>query len=270
MSKRSFGEMTEERAAESHEDKFVDMEEPESEANDKSDDNGIDTRPDSEHDDLSAQHKRQTTPTSVLFTAAMFARTGIVAEKRAILAELLSPETQSLLLHIGTRRITTTELGIIHSLVSSMSPTSDLRDALFYLEAYDWNLSTARIQHTADELDRNTPYTDATGNVPTLAQYNASLDRSLATAPLPHEEDTERVKHNDFDTGKLAITVNLTAPRPKQVNQVTYKYPGHATFNWRNQSHLDDLNNWRRRIFREHVGPSRDRLIAPATQTRTI
>lgn len=32
--------MTEERAAESHEDKFVDMEEPESEANDKSDDNG--------------------------------------------------------------------------------------------------------------------------------------------------------------------------------------------------------------------------------------
>lgn len=65
----------------------------------------------------------------------------VIAEKKAILVELVAPEMQSLLLCIGTRRITTHELDLIHSLLNSMSSGCDVKEAIFYLETYGWNLT---------------------------------------------------------------------------------------------------------------------------------
>lgn len=93
------------------------------------------------------------TQESAFFAAIMAASLEMVAEKKAILVDLLTSEMQTLLLHVGTRRITSHELDLIHSLLCSMSPSYDLKDAIFYLETYDWDLTTARLQYTFDDVD---------------------------------------------------------------------------------------------------------------------
>lgn len=197
----------------------------------------------------------------------MAASLEMIAEKKAILVALLTSEMQTLLLHVGTRRITSHELDLIHSLLRSMSPSYDLKDAIFYLETYDWNLTTTRLQYTFDDIDRQGPYLDEDGNSPALAQYNHSLDRAPATAPIPQEEDIKSNKHNEFDCSKFEITVNLNSDKPKTVRQATYTYPGIDSFDWHDQSCLDNLNIWRRNVFREHIGPHENGHIAAATLT---
>jgi len=200
-----------------------------------------------------------TSQASAFFAAIMAASLEVIAEKKAILVDLLTPEIQSLLFYIGTRRITAHELDLIHSLLSSMSSGCDLKGVVFYLETYDWNHTTAWLEYTADDVDRHVTYLDGDGNSPALAQFNPpSLDRAPATAPQPHEEDTETTKHTEFDSSKFRITVNLNSDTPKRVRQASYTYPRIGSFDWQDQSCLDDLNAWRRKVFRERVGPYRE------------
>lgn len=199
-----------------------------------------------------------TTQTSAFFAAIKAASLDVISEKKAILVDLLTPEIQSLLFYIGTRRITAHEIDLIHSLLSSMSARYDLKDAVLYLETYDWNLTTARLEYTADDVDRHVTYLDEDGNSPALAQFNTLLDRAPATAPLPYEEDTETTRYTEFDSSKFRITVNLNSDTPKGVRKATYTYPSINSFDWRDQSCLDDLNTWRRKVLREQVGPYRE------------
>ena len=186
-------------------------------------------------------------------------------DKKKILASLLDPEMLSVLHHIGTRRIGMTEISAIYELLCSMTTENDVQDAIFYLETHRWDLDTAKLEYFEDEKDRSLALqrNDSDELMSStkkplesqLADYNASLDRTPAFPSCNGEP---------FDSSKLRIPIKLNNASGKKAEYKSYSYPRTDTFNAQDQSKLNDLNRWRRKIFREKVG-----LANEARHTKT-
>ena len=119
------------------------------------------------------------------------------------------------------------------SVIRTQNTNAQLRNALFYLEAHNFNTVIAIQGFELDTIDRaGAPIQPGSMKEVSYQSENSGIDRSLA---LPG---------NSFDPSKLMLRIKTNG------KLTTWDFPNTNTFDHNNIEHVKDLNWWRHEQIR--------------------